>query len=94
MRNCLIIVYLFLFNLRLGICQDRQDYIFVSYENYLPTPKIGIVDFYRQLNEKWKRDRDMLNDEAHVGFKVNKDSTVSVVSNNFDHVDIILGGFS
>ncbi|WP_286770039.1 hypothetical protein [Sphingobacterium sp. 40-24] len=73
--------------MRSGICQDRQDYIFVSYQNYLPTPKIGIIDFYRQLNEKWKRDMDMLNDEAHVGFEVYKDSTIRVVSSNFGHVD-------
>lgn len=87
MRICLIIVCLLLLNVRSGICQDRQDYIFVSYQNYLPTPKIGIIDFYRQLNEKWKRDMDMVNDEAHVGFEVYKDSTIRVVSSNFGHVD-------
>lgn len=87
MRNCLIIVCLLLFNLRSGICQDGPDYIFVSYENYLPTPKIGIVDFYRQLNEKWKDSWGNLDYEAHVGFEVNKDSTVKVVSSNIGYVD-------
>ena len=87
MRNCLIIVFLLLFNLRSGICQDGQNYIFVSYENYLPTPKIGIIDFYRQLNEKWKGNWPNLNYEAHVGFEVYKDSTVKVVSSKIGHMD-------
>jgi len=87
MRNCLIIVFLLLFNLRSGVCQDGKDNVFVSYENYLPTPKIGIVDFYRALNERWKDSWGDLDYEAHVGFEVNKDSTVKVVSSNIGHVD-------
>jgi len=87
MWNCLIILFLLLFNLRSGICQDAEYRIFVSYENYLPTPKIGVFDFYKQLNEKWKGNWSNLNYEAHVGFEVYKDSTVKVVSSSIGHMD-------
>ena len=89
MRNCFIIAFLLLFILRSGISQKVQDYTFLSYENYLPTPEIGIVDFYKNLNEKWKCNWNMNHDKAYVRFEVSKDSTVKVVSSNIGHVDMI-----
>jgi len=66
------IIFSFLtFNYR-AKSQEDKEFIFISYENFLPTPKIGVYKFYEELLKAFPK----ANGRIIIEFSAMKDSSV------------------
>jgi len=81
LARCLIIASLLALSF-IAKSQEDKEVIFISYENFLPTPKIGVYEFHEELLKAFPH----ANGRIIIEFSAMKDSSVSEI-NSIGYID-------